>query len=105
MADTYINDEGYRCFEDSGIPVHRWVYEKTSGRKIPKGHDVHHIDGNKLNNDPSNLEGMRHNDHFDLHERKWGQDDSDSIGPAVAALVAIGVVAVGCLLDWLFRKR
>lgn len=30
--------------------------EKKLGRKLQKGENVHHRDGDKLNNDPSNLE-------------------------------------------------
>lgn len=36
-------------------------------RKVPKGFDVHHIDENPLNNDPSNLELMRHGEHTRRH--------------------------------------
>jgi len=39
--------------------LHRDVWEACNGA-IPAGHDVHHIDENKKNNDPSNL---------DLHTR------------------------------------
>ena len=37
------------------IYEHRIVYEKHHG-PIPSGYDVHHRDGDKLNNDISNLE-------------------------------------------------
>lgn len=38
----------------SAFYVHRIVYEMTNG-PIPEGHIVDHIDGNSLNNAPSNL--------------------------------------------------
>lgn len=34
---------------------HRTIWENHWGQKIPAGHHIHHIDGNKLNNDISNL--------------------------------------------------
>jgi hypothetical protein len=35
--------------------VHRLVAEKALGRTLPSKAQVHHVDGNKLNNHPSNL--------------------------------------------------
>lgn len=44
------------------ISLHRYKYEKEIG-KIPEGYDIHHIDGNKQNNDLSNLECLSKSDH------------------------------------------
>jgi len=49
--------------------THRMVW----GSDSPKGHVVHHIDVNKLNNDPSNLREMTVEDHNEWH-RKNGAD-------------------------------
>lgn len=38
-----------------GRHTHRVVAEQMLGRPLEKGEIVHHIDGNKRNNDPSNL--------------------------------------------------
>lgn len=38
-----------------GRHTHRVVAEQMLGRPLRKGEIVHHIDGNKRNNDPSNL--------------------------------------------------
>lgn len=38
-----------------GRHIHRIIAEKMLGRKLKKGEVVHHIDGNKTNNNPSNL--------------------------------------------------
>ena len=55
---TYISSEGYlvNC-EDRNHKylVHRRVMEEKLGRKLKSSEIVHHIDGNKLNNDPDNL--------------------------------------------------
>jgi len=45
---------------------HRVHYEQTVG-PIPHGHDIHHRDGDKLNNDPSNLQPVTPQEHRALH--------------------------------------
>lgn len=44
----------YRA-NSEGRLVHQALAEKALGKPLPKGAEVHHIDENKLNNDPSNL--------------------------------------------------
>ena len=38
-----------------GVHEHRVVAERILGRKLKSGEVVHHIDGNKRNNNPENL--------------------------------------------------
>jgi hypothetical protein len=43
------------------------IAEQVIGRPLAKGEIVHHIDGNKQNNDPSNLQVMTQSEHMKLH--------------------------------------
>ena len=47
---------------------HRLVMERHLGRLLTQGEIVHHLDGDKANNDLSNLELLRQSDHVRLHE-------------------------------------
>jgi hypothetical protein len=47
--------------------LHRAVWEHQHQRPVADGWDVHHIDGNRLNNDPSNLQAMPKDEHTRLH--------------------------------------
>lgn len=67
-AKTYINKKGYRAFSDSGKLVHRWVASKKYGKKAIEGKEIHHIDGNKLNNEKSNLIVLNQDDHYNLSQ-------------------------------------
>lgn len=53
------------------IPYHLYIWIINNG-PIPKGCHIHHIDGNKLNNDISNLQCMTKGEHSALHtKQKW----------------------------------
>jgi len=45
---------------------HRKIYVENFG-PIPEGHEIHHIDGNHFNNDPSNLIAVSMQEHYDIH--------------------------------------
>ncbi|MHA2227392.1 MAG: topoisomerase DNA-binding C4 zinc finger domain-containing protein [Candidatus Hodarchaeales archaeon] len=52
---TIIDKDGYRRFKDSNRLLHRYVAEKSIGRKLRKGETVHHKNLKKLDNRPENL--------------------------------------------------
>ena len=70
-ADTYVDDRGYRRFSDSNILVHRYIAGKKLGRKLCSEEVVHHVDGNKLNNAPSNLEVIQSWEEHDALHRNY----------------------------------
>lgn len=50
--------------------LHVAVWEFYSGQTVPKGFEIHHIDGNPFNNDFSNLECVPMRDHRAMYELK-----------------------------------
>lgn len=47
--------------------MHRVVAEQKLGRPLVAGEIVHHIDGNKRNNAPENLQVMTQSKHAQIH--------------------------------------
>jgi len=60
-----ISSNGYIMFGKKSF-LHRQVWESVFG-PIPPGFDIHHKDGNKLNNSIENLESLPHFEHLSLH--------------------------------------
>lgn len=61
----------YLCgfyFQRKGVRLHRLVYERFKG-PIPAGYHVHHIDGNRSNNEPGNLQLLLGEVHGQEHGR------------------------------------
>lgn len=59
-TDPNANNRGY-------VPYHRWLVGKHNDRRVSKRKVVHHKDGNKLNNELSNLVVMLRSNHTKLH--------------------------------------
>ena len=66
----YVAKDGYRYFYYDGVRYaeHRVVLENKIGRKLLATERCHHIDLNKLNNDPNNLICMSSSEHSSLHD-------------------------------------
>lgn len=66
----WIGTNGYYKCTVNGkeVYLHRVIWKNNKGR-IPKGYHIHHIDGNKLNNDITNLQLISSLEHFKLHSR------------------------------------
>ena len=73
MRQAHLQDEhnGKTYAKFYGRLVHRLVAEKAIGRKLRDGEVVHHIDGNRRNNDPENLMVMLAAEHGCLHLRLY----------------------------------
>jgi hypothetical protein len=61
----------YRDARTRGLHVAIW--EHFHQRRVPPGHDVHHMDEDKTNNAPGNLELKEHGKHVGDHNREDGR--------------------------------
>lgn len=52
--------------------LHVAVWESHHGCPVPAGHEIHHVDHDKENNEPSNLQCLTISEHKLLH---WREDD------------------------------
>ena len=67
-----INKKGYYVITstkegNNGKRLHRLIYEDYHGITLSPTDDIHHIDGNKLNNNLDNLELLSHAEHSRYH--------------------------------------
>lgn len=64
-----ITNYGYRRLKIGRRQVfeHVLVWEQANGRPVPAGHDIHHRDHDKLNNDISNLQLVTKLEHKRIH--------------------------------------
>lgn len=72
ISDTIQKFDGvsyYRCgpyFQRKGKRLHRMVWEFHNG-PIPTGYDIHHINGDRADNDIDNLQMLTEQEHESLH--------------------------------------
>lgn len=73
--DSYIDANGYRMLGKSHNrkAEHRVVMEDYLGRELKPSEIVHHIDGEKLNNDIDNLCLTNRSDHINEHREELVQ--------------------------------
>lgn len=69
--DEYVCSQGYKMIGKSHNrkAEHRLVMEEHLGRELSSNEIVHHIDGNKLNNDISNLVLTTRSQHIEEHRQ------------------------------------
>ncbi len=68
-----IGSKGYKYvwFSDGSCqPEHRYIMERELGRKLETDEIVHHIDGNRTNNEISNLAVMAWGEHSSVHRKQ-----------------------------------
>ena len=67
-----INSSGYYSVKDkegNRRPLHRLIFEDFYNIKLPNNIHVHHVDGNKLNNEIWNLIPLTNKEHAHIHHK------------------------------------
>lgn len=73
--DVHLNESGYYVDNKTGQFVHRIIAGKKFDRELECWEEVHHIDRNRLNNDPRNLFICTHLFHRLIHDKDIQEDD------------------------------
>lgn len=63
----YLDSAGYVRLTGESEREHRLIMQRIIGRKLKTDEHVHHIDGNKTNNKPSNLQIISASEHHKEH--------------------------------------
>ena len=87
----YIDAKGYKRYKKDDRLIHRDIAFKEVYRKnkhsFPRRfseYDVHHIDGNKFNNNPSNLSIKPRDTHSLAHEIKRREEKLKNLKPGTS---------------------
>jgi hypothetical protein len=72
----HIDSGGYLRFNRTKQRYHRFVMEQYLDRQLSPNEEVHHIDGNKLNNSVANLQVLSKQEHTSVTFK--GKKRSDS---------------------------
>lgn len=59
---------------ETNVMHYRKIWELHHNQTIPEGHEIHHLDGNRNNNDPLNLKCVSIQEHLEIHtlQNDWG---------------------------------
>lgn len=68
MSKLRISNGGYFVTGKNTF-LHRLIWESVNG-EVPNGFDIHHKDGNKLNNSIDNLQCLPHAEHLSIHMKQ-----------------------------------
>ena len=83
-----IDKDGYvKVFPPKGYKhncFHQYIWMVANGCDIPKGYDIHHMDGNKLNNSIYNLELVEHTLHIVEHKQNISEETKNKMSKQVA---------------------
>lgn len=66
----YLDEKGYLCIGRKNNRAHRRIYEEYYKCCLLSWIDLHHKDGDKLNNNITNLQPMTHSEHSLLSWQK-----------------------------------
>lgn len=75
---TRDDKSGYYLNSTIRKRMHRYVWEYNNGA-IPEGHHIHHIDGDKVNNDISNLQLLSASEHVSMHAKEMVKNNYDAM--------------------------
>lgn len=67
-----VNKYGY--LQISYNLLHRVIWMVANQAEIPDGYDVHHINGDRLDNRICNLELVKHSEHISEHKQNISED-------------------------------
>ncbi len=72
----YINfqNAGAKNQKVSGKVLYRLIVELNTGKVLTAEDEVHHIDGNHMNNAPENLQVVSRKEHMRIHARQKKRD-------------------------------
>jgi len=79
----YVGADGYPRFKDTDMLVHRWVMSKKTGRRLDSNEIVHHIDGDKMNFQPDNLEIFSSQNKHEAHHKRMKTETGDWHGRGI----------------------
>lgn len=80
IRESRLNIGESKTYEKAfGQHTHRWVAELVLGRKLKPGEVVHHVDGDKRNNKPSNLMVFSsQSEHLEWHRKQDARYGGDA---------------------------